>query len=278
MVEINLTPSSCIYVRGIFEWRWNITPDRPREQFESMDSNHRSVPSCLHCARRSESVFRALEGEALERLEAARTTHRYQRGQALHYEGTPCSTIHCLESGRATVVRIARGGTVCILRLVDPGELLGVDALFCDSRVHTTTAEMIEDGVVCLFEREPLLEIIREREDLSRAMLEFLARQLRMSEAERVELAVGDVRERTARVLVMLSQRYGEPDGEGTLIGVRLSREEIAEMIGAAAETVIRQLTEFRSEGLLANHGRQLIVADAARLARVAHLEESSPA
>ena len=223
-------------------------------------------------------MFALLEGVALERLEAARTSHRYRRGQVLHYEGTPCTTIHCIGSGRAKVVRTAPGGKMCILRLVDPGDVLGLEALFCDSHFHSTTAEMIEDGAVCLFEREPLLELVRENRALNRSLLEFLARQLRISEAERVELAVGDVRERTARILALLAQRYGEPLERGTLIGVKLSREEIAEMIGAAAETVIRQLTEFRSEGLLESRGRQIVILDGARLSRVARLDAAPEA
>jgi CRP/FNR family transcriptional regulator len=240
-----------------------------------MESNHRSIPDCRYCGKRQVSIFRTLDGAALSRLESMRTSHRYRRGQVLHYEGTPCSAIHCLESGRAKVLRTAPGGKMCILRLVDPGEVLGMEALYAEGHLHTTTAEMIEDGMVCLFEREPLLELIRENRDLCRTVLEFLSRQLRTSEAERVELAVGDVRERTARALVLLSRRYGQEDDHGTLIGLKLSREEIAEMIGAAAETVIRQLTEFRTEGLLANHGRQLVITDVPRLARVAHLEET---
>ncbi len=243
-----------------------------------MEPIQRTVPDCRCCAKRHVSIFRSLEGEALARLESIRSSHRYRKGQVLHYEGTPSVGIHCLETGRAKIIRTAPGGKMCILRLVDPGEVLGLESLFCETHAHSTTAEMIEEGLVCLFERDPLLELIRENRELSATVLEFMACQLRTSEAERVELAVGDVRERTARALILLSQKYGEPLNGGTLIGLKLSREEIAEMIGAAAETVIRQLTEFRSEGLLENFGRQLVITDSARLARVAHLEDGNEA
>ena len=233
----------------------------------------RTVPDCRACEQRRQGIFQPLEGEALARLEAARSSHRYRKGQVLHYEGTPCAGIHCLDSGRAKVLRTAPGGKMCILRLADPGDVLGLDALFSDQLMYSTTAEMIEEAVK---KRDALLDLVRTCPELCRSIVRFMATQLRASEAERVELAVGDVRERTARALVLLSREYGRADAEGTLIGLKLSREEIAEMIGAAAETVIRQLAEFRTEGLLENRGRQLVVLDAARLARVAHLEDGN--
>ncbi len=220
------------------------------------------------------SLFRELEGEALDRLESIRTAHRYRKGQILHYEGTPSVGIHCFDSGRAKVLRSAPGGKMCILRLTNPGDVLGLEALFCEDHLYSTTAEMIQGGVVCLIEREPLLEFLQEQPELYRAVAMALARRLRASEAERVELAVGDVRERTARLLVMLARTHGESSPHGTLIGIKLSREEIAEMIGAAVETVIRQLTEFRAERLLESRGRQIVVLDSSRLARIARLDE----
>jgi CRP-like cAMP-binding protein len=99
-----------------------------------------------------------------------------------------------------------------------------------------------------------------------------MAEQLLRCEDERVELAGGDVRERLAATLLNLATRFGEAEDDATRIALQLSREELAEMIGASTETTIRQLSEFREQGIVSNSGRRIRLDDPERLARIARV------
>jgi len=209
------------------------------------------------------------------RLDEVRTSHRYRRGQVLHYEGNPCTGVHVIGSGRAKLVRAAASGRHCILRIANPGDLLGLDALLAPERRYSTSAVMLEDGTVSFLEREALLEVVLHDPTAAEAILAILSGHVRESDEERVELVGNGVRERTARVLVRLARDHGVATGSGVLIRPKLTREEIAEMVGSAAETVTRQLGEFRECDLVRLDGRRIVVRDVERLSRIAHLGQT---
>jgi len=227
-------------------------------------------------ARDPRLLLSGLRTDSVARLEAARTSHRYSRGQVLHYEGNRCTGVHAIESGRVKLLRATASGRYCILRIANPGELLGLEALYAPDHCYSTTAEMFEPGVVSFVERDALLEVMHEDPSVAEGMLAILGAWVRDSDEERVELVGSGVRERTARVLVRLARNHGTSTGNGVLIRPKLTREEIAEMVGSAAETVTRQLTELRESGLVQLDGRRIVVTDVDQLSRVAHLEESS--
>jgi len=91
-------------------------------------------------------------------------------------------------------------------------------------------------------------------------------------EEKLAELAHKSVRERLAVNLLMLKETYGM-EGEGSsLIDLALSREDLASIVGTATETVIRLLSEFKSDGLIAFEGKKIRVIDAKKLAKQADL------
>jgi CRP/FNR family transcriptional regulator len=154
--------------------------------------------------------------------------------------------------------------------------LLGLESCIAD-KLHATTAEMIVPGTVCHHERAVFEELIEEKPEVAAPLLRVLVDMLRVSQAERAELAVGDAREKVARVLVRLARRYGVSVPEGIRLGVPLSRQEIAEMSGTATETTIRQLANFRDQGLVESAGRVLVLLKPEHLARIAHLPTVDP-
>lgn len=238
------------------------------------ESNAVSNRGCAECACRLGSVLAELDAEGLDRLETGRVVHAYKRGQILHYEGNPATQLSCLRSGRAKVFKSAPRARQHILYLAEPGDVLGLESVIAE-HVHSSTAEMIEDGIVCHLGREPLLQALESQPAALHAVARSFATRLLRSEAERAELASGSVRERVALTLLSLGRRYGVRTREGVRLSVALSRGEIAEMVGATAETTIRQLSLLRDEGLISTSGRMILIEDPERLGRVARLMPS---
>jgi CRP/FNR family transcriptional regulator len=225
---------------------------------------------------RSEGIFATLDVDELERVSRVIGSHNYKRGQVLFYEGNPCSAVFCVRSGLVKVSKAAPRDHQHILHLAGPGELLGLESLLANGK-HAATGEMLENGVVCQIDRADLAEVLDRRGDVLHAIARRLARRLVRSERERSELASGDVRERLASTLMALASRFGAEDDGRIRIGVDLSREELAEMIGASTETAIRQLGEFRELGIVSTDGRAILVEDSSRLGRIAHVRSGEP-
>lgn len=230
----------------------------------------RNCHDCASCESRLDGIFATLDGEALERLNRSKVSHAYRCGQALFYEGNPVVGVFCVRSGLVKVYKSAPRARRHILYLAEPGDVLGVESLLT-GELYSATAEMLEDGIVCQIARDELQRLLTARPDLVQALARALASQLTRSEGERADLAASGVRERLAKTLLALATRFGAGSGEKS-IGLKLSREDLAEMIGASTETTIRQLAQFREHGLVSLSGRTILLEDPEKLARLARL------
>ena len=104
-------------------------------------------------------------------------------------------------------------------------------------------------------------------------MLQLLSKELDESETRRIDLATKTVKERLAEVLLLLKESYGLEE-DGLTLSISLSREDLAGMVGAAKEVVIRNLALLKEEGLVESKGRQLKLIDTAGLLKAAHLRD----
>ena len=233
----------------------------------------RHCQDCSACDSRLSGVFAGLESAALARLNRTKLSHRYSRGQSLFHEGTAFRGVYCLRSGLVKVFKEAPHDRQYILHLAGPGNVLGLESLV-EGGVHTNSAEMLEDGIACQIQAEDVGAIHRESPAFQRAVLQTLASQLVRSEAERAELAAGDVRERTAVALLSLARHFGEAHGSSVRLSVALTREDLARIVGTTPESLIRQLSEFRRKNLLSTNGRSIVLEDLENLARIARLQD----
>ena len=79
-----------------------------------------------------------------------------------------------------------------------------------------------------------------------------------MAENRLINLAQKPVRERLAEAILILKETYGTEKGDNSPLNVNLSREDLANIVGTATETVIRLLSDFKSEKLIATKGRKI--------------------
>jgi CRP-like cAMP-binding protein len=225
--------------------------------------------ACAACPTRSATVFASLDEPALAEFDRQKLVRPHHKGDVLFHESTPATTICCIHSGVAKVSRAAPHDRNYVLQLAGPGEILGLESALA-GKPHGDSAEMLCDGIICHFDAAFLRHLAADHDEVRDELLKLLASRVLTANADRAELASGDVRERTALVLLELSDRWGTPEDGGIRIDLTLTRQDLASLIGATTETVIRQLAELRRRGLLAGTGRSLVVVDQERLARVA--------
>jgi len=229
----------------------------------------RPCADCAACAVLDAGFTAGLTPVDAQNLDRTRVPHAYRRGQTLFYEGNPCTAVFCLRSAVVRLIKTGAHGRRYLLGLAGPGDLLGLEAAV-GGTPYDYGAEILRDGQVCLIERAPMLQLIASVPGLRDASLRQLATDVRRAQVERAHLASGDARERTAHVLMELGRRFGENENGRVHVDVPLSREDLADMIGVAVETAIRQFSEFRRRGILSSTRTSFVIEDLDRLSRLA--------
>ncbi len=233
-------------------------------------SNKKNIRiSCTICPGQEHSLFSDLPREDLEILSQHKTCIRYKKGQTLFYEGTRPMGLFCINSGKVKVYKISSEGKEQILKLAKPGDFLGYRALISEE-FYNSSATVIEEGAICYIPKADFLSILQKNPAFFRKMAKRVAHELGLMEQKLVTIAQKSVRERLAATLIMLKETYGMEGGESDLIDIALSREDLANIIGTATETVIRLLSEFKNQKLISLQGKKIKVLNSKGLVREA--------
>jgi CRP-like cAMP-binding protein len=226
---------------------------------------------CTLCAGKEHSLFADLPREDMETMSLHKTCIRYKKGQTLFYEGTRPMGLFCINSGKVKVYKISSEGKEQIIKLGKPGDFLGYRALISEE-FYNSSATVIEEGAMCYIPKSDFLDILQNNPAFFRKMAKRVAHELGLMEQKLVTIAQKSVRERLAATLIMLKETYGmEEEGEeSNLIDIALSREDLANIIGTATETVIRLLSDFKTQKLISLQGKKIKVLDPQGLVREA--------
>lgn len=228
---------------------------------------------CDNCGAKPDSIFCRLDHRALAQMEREKNTNIYQRGQTLFLAGNPPFGIYCVNSGKIKLSRMGERGKETIVRIAAAGDLLGHRSLFSETP-YSLSATVIEEAKLCFISKATILGLIKANPELSFEILNRISEQMGAAEARIASFAQKSVRERFAELLLLLNESFGKRMEKNTLLDIRLSREEMASIVGAAPENIIRLITEFRNEGLIEPQGKAIHLINIPKLEMVAHLDE----
>ena len=181
---------------------------------------------------------------------------RHRRGQRIFDEGTDCTQLFYIEAGAVKVSRVLESGRELIVDVLYAGESVGEVALI-EGSVFPATATAQEDSVLLTLPRGDYLGLLHEQPDVALGVIRDLTFRLRALHQRLMDIGDGGVEKRLAQVLLTFARRIGQEEEGGLLIPIHLTRQELADMVGARIETVIRVMSRWQKEGLLraAPHG-----------------------
>ncbi|MBK8552053.1 MAG: Crp/Fnr family transcriptional regulator [Ignavibacteria bacterium] len=227
-------------------------------------------PSCESCKSRIESVFCQLSDEELSGLSINKHCNYYQKGQTVFNEGNLPSGLFCINSGKVKISQAGTEGKEQILRLAKDSDILGYRALI-SGEAYSATATVIEDSKICLIPKSVFYELIQHNSSLTSSIMKLLANELKEAENKITNLAQKPVLERVAETLLMLREYYGTEINDNSL-NITITREEIANIVGTATETVIRLMSELKKEGLIDLEGKKIRILKGEALLKLANL------
>ena len=233
-----------------------------------LPDNHRGKsPRAPKVESRSITAFGSLPPTLLAELEEISYTLLYPTGSVLFAEGDAARGVFILATGRVKLWICSGDGRILILRLAEPGDIVGLPATLSGNRYEVTAAAI--GPCCCAFvKREPFLSLMNAHMEICLGVTDQL-RKIYCSacyEIRRIGLSHSAV-EKLAELLVGWPATNGDSPSR---IRFPFSHEEVGQMIGSSRETVSRAFATFKKRRLAELNGATLHICDRAALEAIA--------
>jgi CRP/FNR family cyclic AMP-dependent transcriptional regulator len=228
------------------------------------------IESCIACPHKESRLFCNLGPAALQRLSEITSSATYPKGATLFVEGQVARGVFILCAGHVKLSTSSFDGRTLILRISEPGDLLGLPATI-SGRPYEVTADVIEPTQANFISRTDFLSFLREYGEAALRVAQELSETYQSAFAEMRTIGLShSAREKLARFLLDWSAQHPSENG-ATRFSLTLTHEEIAQMIGASRETVTRLFADFRKKNLLHFKGSSVTINDKLGIERLLH-------
>jgi CRP/FNR family cyclic AMP-dependent transcriptional regulator len=191
---------------------------------------------------------------------------KLKKGSIIFFEGDEGDEFYFIESGLVKIYSVDGAKTV-ILAFIRDGSYFGEMALIKPGLLRSATAETLESTVVYVLRRSDFEQLLAKNNKMALQMLWFTMDRLRNANEQIQDLTFLNVRARILKILLRLSKEHGIllPSGE-MQINLKLTHQQIADLVGAVRETASKILLELQDEGLIAVDQKRIILKDPASL------------
>jgi CRP-like cAMP-binding protein len=225
--------------------------------------------SCNACSIRMHPLFRHLEEQELQEIMLNKITETYKRAAIIYREGNRMKGFYCVQSGIIKIYKTGFDGKEQIIRFAKPGDIIGYRSVVSNEPA-CTSAEVLEEAVLCHIPTEILLHLVRHNGNFAVELMKLTCKELGEANSYITDIAQKTVKERLAEVLIHLNEEFGE-DEQGVL-RISLTREELSNIVGTATESIIRLLSELKSQAYIEIKGRKIKILDKPGLKYIANM------
>lgn len=201
--------------------------------------------------------------DALRKFIDGRKINQYKKKQNIYLEGNYPNGIYYVNKGKVKVYKIHDHGKEFIISLLKAGDFFGYTALL-EGKEYFETAQTLEDSEIIFLPKEDFLSLIYNNRDVAQKFLHILTQSVTEQQDKLIELAYSSVRKRVAEALLLLQNRYKD-EGQVTF-NMAISREDLANLVGTATESLIRTLSDFKEERLIDIKEGKIYLLDEKRL------------
>jgi CRP-like cAMP-binding protein len=232
-----------------------------------------SICALCQCLIKENTFFSDLNERQIDAFKEHIKGSIHKKRRVIYLEGDECNGLYIIRLGRVKLVRSAPSGREQIIRILEPGGLLGLEA-FYNKKTYTNTAISMEDTDLCYLERSVFLDILADEPKIAVKIMAALSRELDHAYETVGNLGLMSAREKLAHLLYSLSLEYGVKENGVLSLHLNLSRLEMAELLGITQETSIRLLKSFKEEGILDIKRKELVIKALDELKRISGVED----
>ncbi len=194
-------------------------------------------------------ILDSSNGETLKAMVENRSTNHYKKKQLIYKEGNHPTQLYFVLSGKIKTFKSNDDGKELVTDLYSAGDFLGHIALLQDS-IYRETAEAIDDCEIAIIPKKEFEDLLHNSREVAQKFINLLAKNIADKEHHLISLAYNSLRKKVADALVVLRNKYHE-DGSKSNFSIDISRENLANIAGTATESLIRTLSDFKSEKLI---------------------------
>lgn len=227
------------------------------------------TPLDEECSLQYHPIFSQLSEEELELVNFEKKCEFFSRGEILYHEGRKMTDFYCVNKGIVKIYKTGIDGKEQIIAFAKLGNILGYRSILSDENA-CTTAKVIDDAILCYVPAQLLVELVKKNPSFSYEIMKLTCQELGEANSYILDIAQKTVRERLAEVLILLKEKF-DLDNEKTL-NISLTREELANIVGTATESVIRLLSEFKDDKFVELQGRKIKILDIQGLKKTANI------
>lgn len=226
-----------------------------------LDKSHKHV-SCETCGVRRNSLFGNLGEQEVSLTNGQKSCSYYKKGQAIFIEGSFPRGVFCLNQGKVKIFARGDEGKEQIIHIAKAGEIIGFRSMF-SGEPYKVSGSTLEECNICFIVKEDFLNMIDTNPNLRNGIMKELSIELADKAKFITNMAQKSVRERLAAALLILDDIYGNEE-------INLTREDLANFIGTATETLIRLLKDLKDDGMIEIHTRKLEILNKEKVMRLA--------
>ncbi len=215
-------------------------------------------------------LFSRLSPDELRQVESRSRARTFPRKSPIYLPAEHGESVFLLASGRAKICHLTPEGKQSILAFIEPGELFGELAIL-ERGPRQEYAEAVDPCTVVLIPGEVMQELMQRHSDVSLGITKLIGLRRRRIEQRLKNLLFLSNRERLTHLLLELAEQYGSPVAEGIQLGIKLSHQDLANVIGSTRESVTVVLGEMQAAGLIKIGRRKIVIRDTEQLAKSVH-------
>jgi CRP/FNR family transcriptional regulator, polysaccharide utilization system transcription regulator len=230
-----------------------------------------NMPQAKVCFQDTTNIFRHLTSEELALIPSDQNPEYYRKGSIIYSEGSRINGFYVVQSGIIKIYKTGVDGKEQIIRFAQKGDIMGFRSTITHERA-CTSAQVLEDSYICFVHSDLVLGFIKNNGNFALELLQIACKELGEANDYITDIAQKTVRERLAEVLIHLRKEFDLDKDK--YLQITLTREELANIVGTATESVIRLLSEFRQDGLIGLTGRKIKILDEKTLLKISNLND----
>ena len=213
--------------------------------------------------------YRTVGGDKDTLLQSLKTKGKarvFANKQIIYVENDEPLFLYHIKKGQVKTYKRAKDGRELSSTLYHDGDFFGYESL-CKSSDYTDNAATLSDSEITLISKADFMEYLLNHQEIATAFIDMLSGSVQEKEEQMLRLAYFSVRKRVADALVQVASKFGEADKDTCTL--KISRDDLAALVGTASETVSRMLADFKEEKLIEKHGNAIYIVSIDKLSKI---------
>jgi CRP/FNR family transcriptional regulator len=214
-------------------------------------------------------LFSRLSADELAEIASSVEQFDFRKRETIFSEGDRSNWLYILQAGKVKITKVSHDGKEIIVEMISPGDFFGAFAVL-KGFPYPANAVAMENSSVVRIGRHQLLGMIERFPNLIFDITANLGERVREFHDTLKTIALERVESRIAALLLKLAEKTGTAKTAQTIeIPMRLTKQDIAEMVGTTVETSIRVMSKFRKAGYIRENDGRIFITDRTALQSV---------